>query len=179
MYLNMSLQYVTVEYLFDPTSASRCGVIPYAPSTDTRPEMWLLGTLPSGRLSDFGGSCLPGSIPIECLIQHVELETNGLLVDPIADSIDAAMAKFESGDDSPTGLHSWKWINQRRSDDFSYLLFVPVDYTSLESIGSSFQGNEDATKIQWYSKDYLIQTTRVSGYNTSIQKFLRRFGFSS
>lgn len=179
----MTLEYAEIEYLYYPPSGeetSRAGVIPYTyvnlPDSDEMEELWLLGTLPSGRFSDFGGGCLitKGETPYECILREVDEESNGLLTDEIRDTLDLAFDQGIERDEPVDTIHVWRWVNQRRTEDVSYLVFIYVDYNNLADIGERFEGNEENTSIGWYGRDEILDLP-VTEFNTSIQKFMRRF----
>lgn len=181
----MSLEYAPVDYLFYPPGdeqVSRSGVIPYAfidvEGQDEPQEVWLLGTLPSGRYSDFGGGCLitQGEIPFECIIREVEEESNGLLTEQIRTRLEQAHKIAVERDEDDPGVIVWRWVNRKRHEDIQYLIFVEVDYNALANIEEDFTGNEENTKISWFYRQDIFENTTVKDFNTSIQKFLRRFG---
>ena len=181
----MALEYASIDHLFYPPlgeQTSRAGIIPYAIVEDGQPhEMWLLGTLPSGRFSDFGGGCLvtQGELPFECTIREVDEESNGLLTIPIRTALEAAFETNVEHNQPVSGLHVWRWVNLRRPEEIQYLIFLEVDYNTLASIGEEFTGNEENVSIDWYEKQDLLDNYLVGNFNTSIQKFIRRFGFQS
>ena len=184
----MSLEYASVDYLFYPPpgeQVSRSGFIPYSllqvEGQDDPQEYWLLGTLPSGRFSDFGGGCLltQGELPFECIVRKVEEESNGLLTEEVRATLEAAHELAVEQDQPISNVHVWRWVNRNRPEDIQYLVFAEVDYTALANIEQQFTGNEENTRISWFNKQDLLENTTVEDFNTSIQKFLRRFGFMS
>ena len=184
----MSLEYAPIDYLFYPPGneqVSRSGIIPYTifdiEGQDEPQEYWLLGNLPSGRLSDFGGGCLvtQGELPFECVVREVDEESNGLLTNTIRTSLEQAHERGVEQDQLVPDVHVWRWINRNRPEDVQYLIFVEVAYDDLANIEQEFTGNEENTRITWYNKQELLEEYTVEQFNTSIQKFLRRFGFTS
>ncbi len=184
----MALEYAPIDYLFYPPGeeqVSRTGIIPYAiveqEGQNGSQELWLLGTLPSGRLSDFGGSCLvtQGELPFECVIREVDEESNGLLTEEVRQTLEAAHELAVEQDQQVSNVHVWRWVNRNRPEDTQYLIFAEVDYNALADIEQQFTGNEENTRIAWFDKEDLLENTTVEEFNTSIQKFLRRFGFMS
>lgn len=182
----MSLEYATVDYLFYPPpneETSRAGIIPYA-NVDVDGElveMWLLGELHSRRLSDFGGGCLVtnGETPFECLLREVDEESNGLLTETIRERLDTIFKLVEEEHQDVEGIHVWRWVNRNRPEDIQYLIFLEVDYNSLRNITVEFNGNEENRSIDWYERDALYRERNVQDFNSSIQKFMRRFDFNS
>lgn len=185
----MSLERVHVESLFYPgqgENITRSGIIPYTRinnlETDEVEELWLLGTLPSGRLSDFGGGCniLEGELSYECIIREVDEESNGLLTDVVARSLDDAFVRGIEKDEDINDLIIWRWKSRQQkgkdTTNVDYLVFIPVDYEELAEIGEQFEGNEENTSINWYYAADLERES-VMNFNTSIQKYLRKFGW--
>lgn len=183
----MSLDYVTIHYLYLPEEKEvikRIGVIPYSRliiDDNQVKEYWLLGTLPSGRFSDFGGSCLVerGETPLDCLLREVDEESDGLVTPIITEALEEAYEKgVVEGKETPQ-LHIWRWTNRNQPHIHEYLIFVEVDYEPLADIGEIFPGNKENDSLGWYDKEELLQTALTIDFNTSIQKFMRRFGFKT
>lgn len=179
----MPFEHASIDHLFYPPlgeKTSRAGIIPYA-ILDGPEEYWLLGTLPSGRLSDFGGGCfIPiGEIPYECMIKEVDKESNSLLTRTIQKVLGNAFEQGIEHGQEVDYVRVWRWVNRNRPEDISYLCFVKVDYEQLADISRDFTENEENTSLEWYSLRELIDNYTVKDFNTSIQKFIRHLGFRS
>lgn len=182
----MSLDYVTIHYLYFPEIKeviNRIGVIPYSriKVDDEIKEYWLLGTLHSGRLSDFGGTCLTekGETPLDCLLREVDEESDEILTQYIISALEEAYQRSVVENKETPQLHIWRWSNRNQRNKYEYLIFIEVEYEQLADINERFKGNQENVSLDWYDKDELLKTTLTSNYNTSIQKFMRRFGFNT
>lgn len=175
----MALEYASIDYLFYPLldeETIRSGIIPYA-NINGR-ESWLLGILKSGRFSDFGGSCLitAGELPFECAVREVDEESNGLLTEIVTTRLTNAFNESHLKEQPPQGVHIWRWVNLKRPTQIDYLIFLEVDYEPLANIHDQFEGNEENVSLDWYDREELMEQASIDDFNTSIQKYMRRFG---
>lgn len=171
----MPLTQGNINELFYPQGETvRSGVIPYTYVTYPNGEseiLWLMGTLVSGRYSDFGGSCYPskGETPYTCMLREVDEESNGLLTEPVRQVLEKAFHEQKEN-----GVRVWIWINERRPEVKSYLVFVYLDYYPLANISQEFTENEENISINWYNAKEILKVP-ITEFNTNIQKFIRYF----